>query len=337
MDFLEVPPVFSFLEEEMEEKDIYRCLITEMTDSTWIWMRGAATPLVDVPSAPTHPGDDRPAVNDLIAAHRSSIDALKDALAAADEPLYRPLKHDDLWLLRFVLSHKKSTKKALKAARHALEFRKQHRLDEKDIRPFPPGYKHVETIPEVKAMTECASDDTFNWCLPEGDRGNVFLFCRYAGYDQNSLVNNVPESAWGPAFVYISEWAFQWTDYITRTTGLLTKNVRFIDFDGMSMFNMNKEIGRRDSAAMKLTDDVYPQLLRAILICHSPSWLQAFWRVLRVILPGRLVEKFDFIDPLTNLKERARLLRFIPQEKLPVRFGGDYQPWPVAYPVPGTG
>lgn len=133
MDFLEVPPVFSFLEEEMEEKDIYRCLITEMTDSTWIWMRGAATPLVDVPSAPTHPGDDRPAVNDLIAAHRSSIDALKDALAAADEPLYRPLKHDDLWLLRFVLSHKKSTKKALKAARHALEFRKQHRLDEKDM------------------------------------------------------------------------------------------------------------------------------------------------------------------------------------------------------------
>ena len=307
-----------------------------MTDSTWIWMKGAATPLVHVPSAPTHPGDDRPAVRDLIAANRSSIDALKDALAAADEPLYRPLKHDDLWLVRFVLSHKKNTKKALKAARHALEFRKQHRLDEKDIRPYPPGYRHVETNPELAAMTEYASDDTFNWCLPEGDQGNVVLFCRYAGYDQNSLVENVPESAWGPAFIYLSEWAFQWTDYITRTTGLLTKNVRLIDFEGMSMFAMNREIGRRDGAAMKLTNDVYPQMLRAILICHSPSWLQAIWRVMRVILPGRLVEKFDFIDPLTNLKERARLLKFIPKEKLPVRFGGDYKPWPVAYPLPGT-
>ena len=145
---------------------------------------------------------------------------------------------------------------------------------------------------------------------------------------------NIDESSWVPTFVYIAEWAFQWCDYVTRTTGLLTQNVRFMDFTDMRFRDMNREVGNRDSRAMVVTEDCYPQLLRSIYICHGPTWIQLIWRFFRPILPRRMVGKVDFVNPTGNEKERDRLCQYVPLELLPERFGGEYKPWPVEYPLP---
>ena len=68
-------------------------------------MKGVEVALAD-PIDPICPEDDRPAVKDLIVEHGEKIAKIKSALI--DHPLYEEDKHDDLWILRYWLSHKKS-------------------------------------------------------------------------------------------------------------------------------------------------------------------------------------------------------------------------------------
>jgi hypothetical protein len=113
-------------------------IITTMDTSTitWPWMKdGKVTPRT-TPAPSVHAMDDRPALVDVIAAHRTKIDQVAADLAT--DPLFRPSKHDDLWIVRFLLSHK-NVKSATKAAHSTLQFRAQHKLDETDIRYSPPN------------------------------------------------------------------------------------------------------------------------------------------------------------------------------------------------------
>jgi hypothetical protein len=111
---------------------------TETSTATWPWMKDGtvAATTTTTPAPPAHAMDDRPALVDVIAAHRTKIDQVGAALAT--DPLYQPNKHDDLWILRFLLSQK-NVQAAIKAALSTLQFRAQHKLDETDIRYSPPS------------------------------------------------------------------------------------------------------------------------------------------------------------------------------------------------------
>ena len=293
-------------------------------------MKGVDKALVETPMEPLDDRDKRPVVNDLLEKHQKEIQKLREEIQ--NDPLYDANKHDELWILRFVLSHKRKHKEALKSMKHTLQYRKEHGLDEKDIRFSRPDAE-VEDCPEMKAFLKYAESDTFIWCVPQ-EQGPVVTYIRYKGCDQHALVANLDESYWPPTFRYLAEWAFQWCDYTTRTTGRLTKNTRLIDFTGMKLTDVSREMGRRDSKAMNMTEDCYPQLLQSIFLCHPPTWIQIIWRFFRPLLPKRMVEKVDFIQPKFNDKERDRLLAHVPLELLPERYGGKYAPWPVEYPLP---
>lgn len=85
---------------------------------------------------------------------------------------------------------------------------------------------------------------------------------------------------------------------------------------------------------MGIMEDVYPQLLEKVFICHAPTWVQVPWRILRPLMPKRVVAKVDFINPDKKRNERERLYEYIDEEHLPVRFGGKYETWPAAFPLP---
>jgi hypothetical protein len=87
----------------------------------------ALTPQLLLLWTPVCNEDVRPSVLDLIEKNRKTIDAVKQALEK--DPLYTAEKHDDLWIFRFVLSHKKKVKEAVKAATSTLKYRKEHKLD----------------------------------------------------------------------------------------------------------------------------------------------------------------------------------------------------------------
>jgi CRAL/TRIO domain len=154
--------------------------------------------------------------------------------------------------------------------------------------------------------------------------------------DQHGLVKNVDELYWLlPSFIYGAEFSHQWNDYLSRTTGRLTSSVRIIDASKLSFAGMSLENSKRDSRAMKVMEDCYPQMLKSLLVCKAPSWIQIPWRVVRPFFPKRLVEKTDFLAPETNMEDRDRLLKYISLENLPARYGGKNKVWPLDFPPPG--
>lgn len=120
--------------------------------TSWPWMKGVEVALAD-PCPPVCAEDDRPAVKDLIVEYRAKIDKITEAVG--EHPLYHPNKHDDLWVLRFWMSHKIS-KAAIDAAKYTLDFRKEHGLDEKDIRETAP---HTIEEGKVYEYLKCWKED----------------------------------------------------------------------------------------------------------------------------------------------------------------------------------
>ena len=292
------------------------------------------------PIEPVDKLDKRPAVKDLIQEHRSAIDAVAKELKS--DALFDPSKHDDLWILRFVLSHCKSKKKttdktlakAAAAAKATLVFRKEHKLDDEDLRAHVPSARATHPLAKdmSKYLSLCA-DDAMVVCIPDRRRGPV-SFIQYMSIDQEAVVEQMDESRWMPAFLFPNEFLHQWLDYTTRTTGRLTKNVRLVGMEGAKLGSVNSEHERRNSKAMSVMEDCYPQLLQAIFVCDPPTWILASWRLVKVFFPKRVKEKFDFISPKANEKERRTLLKYISKENLPSKFGGERTEWPVQFPLP---
>jgi CRAL/TRIO domain len=287
---------------------------------------GTVTPTT-TPAPSAHAMDDRPALVDVIAAHRTKIDQVAAALAT--DPLFRPSKHDDLWIVRFLLSHK-NVKSATKAAQSTLQFRAQHKLDETDIRYSPPN-PNVQCESLRKFYDYCKAD-TFQIVVPDAQLG-VVCFFSVGGIDQHGLVKNVDESHWLPTIMYVSEFSHQWCDYLSRTTGRLTSSVRIIDASNVTLSGLSLENSKRDSRAMKVTEDCYPQMLQSILVVRAPAWIQVPWRVVRPFFSKRVVEKIDFLT--LDARDRSRLLKYISLENLPVRYGGKNETWPLDFPLPG--
>lgn len=214
--------------------------------SSWPWMKGVKEAIADA-APPVDEYDKRPSVKDLIQEHRKKIDQVQIDLQ--EDPLYDATKHDDLWILRFVLSHKGSTKKALKAAQGSLLFREDMKLGEKDLRGYALNKENNDSDAFNRYLVYC-SDDFAVGAVPDVRFGAV-LFLRMAGLDQHGIVENVAEEDWLPTFTYVNEWSFQWCDYATRTTGRLTKLVRIVDVSGSSFSAWNKECSRRDTTGKK--------------------------------------------------------------------------------------
>lgn len=286
--------------------------------TSWIWMKGIDVPIADAID-PVTPEDDRTSVKDLIATHREQIDKIKCELDT--DPLFEyPTKHDDLWILRFYLSHKK-VKPSVKAAKHTLQFRKEHKLDETSLMSEPSPHLATEG-PLYEYWKNRCPNNSLVFSLPDEKRG-VVAFFKFADFVPGAA-EIVSKEAWEYAFIYCSEWSHQRLDYVTRTTGLLTKSIRLLDMEGVGMRHFNRKDAKQDGDIMGLMEDCYPQLLQSINICHAPMLIHAIWAFLRPIFPKRVTSKIDIIEPKTNEKERKRLFKYISEDNLPVVFGGKY-------------
>lgn len=298
-----------------------------MTMSIFPWLSECGTTIADPPITPIDRHDDRPSVSSLITEHRTVIDDVRNELRT--DPLYDRHKHDDLWILRFVLSHNQNVSSAVRAAKYTLAFRKQHQLDEKDVR-----YGQPSDNESLQRYMKHVRDDAIRFVVPD-HRRSVILFIAIGGVNQHGLAANVNESDWLPSYLHYNEMAYQWIDVITRRTGRLTKLIRIIDGQNIQWNAFNIECSRRDGVVMKLTEDCYPQLLAGMYICDAPSYIQLPWKMIRPLFPKRVLQKFDFINPNANINEYQRLLLpHLCEDHVPTRYGGLYKPWPVEFPLP---
>mmetsp|Transcript_27650 Transcript_27650/g.67260 ORF Transcript_27650/g.67260 Transcript_27650/m.67260 type:complete len:312 (+) Transcript_27650:125-1060(+) len=297
---------------------------------SWIWMNGVTPTIPTQVIDPVSPDDHRPSVLDLIAQHDANIQQLK--LLLQKDPLYEPEKHDEIFLLRFLLSHKQKVKRALKAAKDTLVFRKEYHLDERDIRHLIPhkiqSGEYGEKFPFAKtdnlqhAWRTRSPEDAIVFTIPDPQRG-VVAFLNIGNLKNDSKTcKQLSVDDVASVFMLTSEWAHQWLDYVTRTTGRFTKSVRLIDFSNFSIFQNSREATKRDGKIMDMMEDIYPQLLQALFVYNAPSWIHSAWAIFRPIMPKRIIEKIDIIDPKKNPKEKQKLLAFLSEENMPESMGG---------------
>ncbi|KAL3932212.1 MAG: hypothetical protein SGBAC_010956 [Bacillariaceae sp.] len=310
--------------------------------TSWVWMQGVDMALVDKALDPVSPEDDRPSVIDLIQKHVETIEKVR--LQLQEHPLYDKTKHDDLWILRFVLSHKAKVKRCTQAAKTALQFREKHKLDDIDLRHYKPPFFEAEedlAIGGSPSVGHSASlrfpKGTLTTTIPNKKLGTL-SFMQFAEIAKGDVVaaKTLSDVDWNAPFIAMSEWSFQWLDYVTRTTGRLTKNVRFLSFKDVGFSALkNPKAGNRDGKIMGEMEDVYPQLLHAIYIHDAPHWIHVIWSFARRIMPKRVVEKIDILEPSQNENELKKILRFVDIDTLPEALGGKNTIPPHEWPAVG--
>jgi len=300
--------------------------------STWPWMKDSAVALAQ---AVPDDSDPRPVVSDLIEENQELIDRMVEALsngssddeddANESSSLFdHANKHDDLWCLRFLLSHKKNLDKAVAAARTTLKFRHEHKLDEKDLRnEAAPQYpeKVIGNEAFCRFMASGVADGSIVYTVPEPNRSGVVAYINIGSLDTHQL-GQVELEDWVAALTYANEWNYQWLDYLTRTTGRLTKSIRIVDVSTSRLQQFDNSCQQKYTDAIAVMQDCFPQAVKSIFVCFAPAWIQVPWRVIRPFMPVRVVDKLDFLHPLNNDDDRARLLEIIPKDHLPTQFGG---------------
>ena len=79
------------------------------------------------PIQPVTQEDDRPDICDLIEKHLHDINAVRKLIVK--DPLFNSTLYDELWILRFIMSHKNPVQ-AAKAAKKAMQIREEYKLNE---------------------------------------------------------------------------------------------------------------------------------------------------------------------------------------------------------------
>ena len=275
--------------------------------------------------------DDRPFIEDLLVEHSSDIATVRAALQQTrPSALYDPSRHDDIWILRFVMSHKTDIDAASRAAIETIEFRREYKLDDVDLRGL---IKHLDGVTEVgyglphnEKMEACSRKYVSINVLPDVNRGPI-MYVFMDKIDMNKLNDIATQEDLKNSYIYGNEALYQVLDGITRKTGRLTKLIKVVDLGGVALRKMNRGYLSKDSAAAKEIDDYFPQLLGGMFILHSPKWINVIWKFARPLMPKRVVEKIDFL-PKNMEKVQGIMARFVSKENLLEQYGGENNEWP---------
>lgn len=306
----------------------------ENSSTEWPWMKDTKCRL-DHPIEHVDPYDKRPPVKAMILKHRNEIDALRKQLEV--HPLYVGSKHDDLWLMRFLFSHRMNQQMALDAATNTLEFREKYNLDEWDIRHIEVKASEMRETdyPFAEAaakMFDCYdAEDTMIYYVPDPKRG-VVGFLHLEGRNQHRMAERLTQQDYFEAHLFSTEWKFQWLDYLTRSTGLMTKYLSIADCLGCHRGMMNKHSKHMDSVAAKSMEDKYPQLLGSMVIVNAPIWINVVFAIIKPFVPKRLLEKINLIKPLKRERDLHALQEYMSLRDLPRRYGGHMIEWPPPSP-----
>lgn len=280
--------------------------------------------------------DDRPWICDLLKENSNSINSMKDLLKK--EPLYQENtnRYDDIWLLRFLLSHNKNVNSAVKAASKTIKFRAAKKLNELgDIRHTLPTKDPALAkvmFKETTKMNDCVSDGGYYHTLPDDKRG-IVTFMKVDKVNMKSMGSTIAEEDLLNAYIYLNESIYQILDHITRNTGRLTKQLKCIDFEGERLRQISMSFVRKDAAINKKLEDYYPQMLGMLVIVNAPTWFSKLFKTIRPLFPTRLLEKIDILPSLKAIqsKELEKVYRFISLRNLPERYGGSNSKWPLPH------
>ena len=187
--------------------------------------------------------DERPLVDDLLEKHAKAISSVRENILADDEckALYEKgdntKRYDDIWILRYVLSHKGHVKSASRAAMKTIKFREESKLNEMgDLRSRIKQHgvtdsekiANIEALPGFKLYNKYCEENAVCATLPDETRG-IVVFYDMGKLDQHGLATGMDAEQMKEMVLYSNEAMFQVVDEITRRTGRLTKIMKIVD------------------------------------------------------------------------------------------------------------
>jgi hypothetical protein len=140
--------------------------------------------------------------------------------------------------------------------------------------------------------------------------------------DTHVLGSSLDVDDWVAGLTYVNEYNYQWLDYISRTTGRLTKSIRIVNIGTASIGQVDFSCQQSYTKAVAQMEDCYPQAVSQIFVCFAPSWIYLPWKAIKPLLPQRVVSKMDFLHPIKNHADLQTILTKVPKSMLPVTFGG---------------
>lgn len=253
-------------------------------------------------------------IDELLVTHSERVSQMLSQAAGC--PGFRPGSsgpgaHDELFALRFLISHKLSVEKACDAMLATLEWRQRNKVDE--IRTFVesapqsafPGHEHIDAFFPTPIV------------VPDGD-WPPFMLINAERLNPKELMRHITIEQYVVYSMHMSELMAAACDAITRRTRRLTKAIRIVAMGGLSVKHASMGFARAASAAAKDHVDCYPQNLGYLFLCNVPFPMKVLWdKAIAPLLPDRVVEKTAVLNPRYELSDLDFLTTYVRLLDLP--------------------
>jgi hypothetical protein len=227
-------------------------------------------------------------IAEAISTHRDLIERLKiecgEQLRTATEANNE--LYDDLWILRYVLSHLNEKKmdpfqKMKDAIVSTLEWRTQHRELLAKLRTGAPG-------PHDALLSKYSISDLHKTTKD----GRPFIVLRNGISNIKLLMEHATEDQIYEYFCFSKEYIFHLMDARSRRTGRLIKAVGVMDMKGATMFGgMSQPFFKGMGKAQKEGELRYPQFQDITILINNPTWLNVVLSIAKVFVSKRTFEK----------------------------------------------
>ena len=282
--------------------------------------------------------DESVSIKHLYNKHRAEIDELKRlAPPPATEVDGTPgdglvCKYDDLFYLRYVLSFPGDQRRAAEAVKFNFDYRASEAHIKRIKKCCTGEVKNDFAILEAEKWNVAGPlgiDENMNRIVGRGvlkeNTGEGFVIVVRIGLcKQEEMVNSLTFDEQKGMQLLHREAGFQYVDKLTRSTGLLCKQVLFFDLKGASLSSMNDSRLRGIQAEVSnIGKKCYPQLVDKLAIVNAPSWFAALLKVMKAVLPKSTLEKIELFSSTDSLWSSEWACRRLNRTNMPCFLGGN--------------
>mmetsp|Transcript_38149 Transcript_38149/g.93725 ORF Transcript_38149/g.93725 Transcript_38149/m.93725 type:complete len:418 (+) Transcript_38149:397-1650(+) len=248
-------------------------------------------------------------VDALLEERKSEIEELqarcKDVLPPVEE-------YDDIFLLRYVLTHLKGKggsasgmDKAEKAVRETVEWRQKHKDILEEVRRTGKA-PHHDIASNFFTGGRCGDFNGLEpvWCARVGH-------CNFKGLMSTLSVEEV--SDW---LHYTKEFNYNLCDKRTRETRKLIKCITVVDFSNFSLFGGDRRFYQAVGDSSKRAAILYPQFLAKNVLINTPVYIRKVMAACGVFFPKSFLEKIAVCPATDTFKPESPKASVCPFIKL---------------------
>lgn len=253
-------------------------------------------------------------VDDLLGQHSSTIGALRKSVA----PLLTDPSQDDIYLLRYLLSHGFDTKKCAAEISRAVEWRE----------------KHSELLQRARSGQPLEYDDVLRKYAVSGvhrttTNGGPLTIVRAGLSNAVAIMDALTYDQVLDWFMYENEKIHLFCDAATRKSRKFVKAVSIIDLKNYPLFGgKDKQFQKATGEATKLSAFLYPQLLQCTVMINVPAVFRYAFPLVKRFFSKKTLDKLkvcpaDTLDRTKNAKACPFATKLVDFDDIPTFLGGE--------------